>query len=94
MGAALPAMVHRDSCAADGEHLACHPAGGQACGDYGLMKAFDIDESEAAALIGGLIGAINAVTLVGMRRADSPDKIRDAMRHAVRTLLGAESADN
>jgi AcrR family transcriptional regulator len=53
-----------------------------------VCQAFGIEETEAAALIGGLIGAINAVALVGMRHADSPDKIRDAMRQAVRTLLG------
>jgi AcrR family transcriptional regulator len=59
-----------------------------------VRQAFGIDETEAAALIGGLIGAINAVALVGMRRADPPDKIRDDMRRAVRILLHSESADS
>lgn len=43
---------------------------------------------DAAALVGGVLGAINAAALVSLQRGDGPDDVRAAMSRAVELALG------
>ncbi|SMC89053.1 TetR/AcrR family transcriptional regulator [Kibdelosporangium aridum] len=43
---------------------------------------------DAAALVGGVLGAINAAALVSLQRGDGPDDVRAAMSRALELALG------
>ncbi|MGS2643687.1 TetR family transcriptional regulator [Streptosporangium sp. LJ11] len=43
----------------------------------------ELDPIAAAALVGAMVGAVSAATLASLRRGDSPEGVRNAMRQAV-----------
>jgi len=54
-----------------------------------LAAAFPdrVDEVDAAALVGALMGAVAAAAVVALRRGDPPEAVRDAMRRAAALAL-------
>jgi len=56
-----------------------------------LVGAFPdrIDDVDAAALVGALMGAVAGAAMVALRRGDPPDAVRDAMRRAAALALRA-----
>ncbi|WP_037273998.1 TetR/AcrR family transcriptional regulator [Kibdelosporangium aridum] len=53
-----------------------------------VHQAFQPSVIDAAALVGGLLGAINAAALVSVQQGDQPDEVRAAMARAVEIVLG------
>lgn len=49
-----------------------------------LRQAYpqELDEVDAAALVGAVLGAVGTTGLTSMRRGDPPEQVRDAMRRA------------
>ncbi|WP_214404174.1 TetR/AcrR family transcriptional regulator [Pseudonocardia lacus] len=54
-----------------------------------LVAAFpdQLDEVDAAALVGALMGAVASAAVAALRRGDPPDAVRDAMRRAAALAL-------
>ncbi|MFD0558030.1 TetR family transcriptional regulator [Stackebrandtia endophytica] len=55
-----------------------------------LVTAYapDLDEIDAAALVGAVTGAMGAAALTSLGRGDLPAQVRDAMDRAVRITIG------
>ncbi|TMR96687.1 TetR/AcrR family transcriptional regulator [Nonomuraea basaltis] len=49
-----------------------------------LRQAYpeELDEVDASALVGAVMGAVGAAGLTSLRRGDAPEQVRDAMRRA------------
>lgn len=49
-----------------------------------LRQAYpeELGDVDAAALVGAALGAVGAAALAGLRRGDTPEQVRDAMRRA------------
>ncbi|MCO1654675.1 TetR/AcrR family transcriptional regulator [Pseudonocardia humida] len=48
-----------------------------------------VDDVDAAALVGALLGAVATTAVAALRRGDPPDAVRDAMRRAAELALRA-----
>jgi hypothetical protein len=47
----------------------------------------ELDPIAAAALVGAMVGAVSAATLASLRRGDSPEDVRNAMRQAMDLVM-------
>ncbi|MEU7893173.1 helix-turn-helix domain-containing protein [Nonomuraea sp. NPDC049152] len=47
----------------------------------------DLDEIAAATLVGAMVGAVSAATLAALRRGDTPEGVRRAMRQAMDLVM-------
>lgn len=54
-----------------------------------LVRAYpgELDPIDAAALVGSLLGAVNAATMAALHRGDPPERVREAMTRATALAL-------